>query len=128
MPEGGTISLRASNVVIDAGPGTAVLPGNYVRVTVADSGTGIPQEILAKIFDPYFTTKQTGTGLGLAVAYSVVRNHGGHIGVESGEGPGTTFTIHFPAVPASRIRRGRRRPDHPGEGTGARHGRRAFRA
>lgn len=103
MPEGGTISLRASNVVVDAGPGSAVMPGNYVRVTVADSGTGIPPSILAKIFDPYFTTKETGTGLGLAVAYSVVRNHGGHIGVESREGVGTTFTMHFPAVPASRF-------------------------
>jgi two-component system cell cycle sensor histidine kinase/response regulator CckA len=103
MPEGGTLHLRASNVVIDAGPGSAMLPGNYVRVTVADSGTGIPQEILAKIFDPYFTTKETGTGLGLAVAYSVVRNHGGHIGVESREGVGSTFTIHFPAVPAGRF-------------------------
>jgi len=103
MPEGGTISLRASNVVIETGPGAAVPPGDYVRVTVADSGMGIPHEILTKIFDPYFTTKETGTGLGLAVAYSVVRNHGGNIGVESTEGVGSTFTIPFPAVPASRF-------------------------
>ena len=105
-----------------------MLPGNYVRVTVADSGTGIPREILAKIFDPYFTTKETGTGLGLAVAYSVVRNHGGHIGVESKQGVGSTFTIHLPAVPASRFAAAAAVDDHPGEGTGAHHGRRAVRA
>ncbi|MHB8835259.1 MAG: two-component system sensor histidine kinase NtrB [Candidatus Methylomirabilia bacterium] len=116
MPEGGTIGLRAANVVIDAGPGAAVLPGNCVKVTVADSGTGIPEEILAKIFDPYFTTKETGTGLGLAVAYSVIRNHGGHIGVESKEGVGSTFTIHLPAVPARRSAGAAAVPITPGKG------------
>jgi len=101
MPTGGTIGLRAANVVIDAGPGTAMQPGNYVRITVTDSGTGIAAGHLAKIFDPYFTTKDEGTGLGLAVAYAVVRNHSGHIGVESAPGVGSTFTIHLPAMPAS---------------------------
>lgn len=98
MPEGGTITMRAANV--EVGPGAVVQPGSYALITVADSGAGIPEEALPRIFDPYFTTKQTGTGLGLAVAHSVIRNHGGHVGVESAVGVGTTFTIHLPAVPA----------------------------
>jgi two-component system NtrC family sensor kinase len=88
MAEGGALSLRAQN----AGAG--------VVVEVADTGVGIPAENVAKIFDPFFTTKEIGrgTGLGLAVCYGIVKEHGGHIGVESVVGKGTTFTVMLPAL------------------------------
>jgi len=66
-------------------------------ITVADQGVGIKKEHLSKIFDPYFTTKQKGSGLGLATTYSIIRNHGGHITVESTVAIGTTFSIYLPA-------------------------------
>ena len=72
--------------------------GEYVRITVKDHGIGIAKEYLPKIFDPYFTTKQDGSGLGLATAYSVLKRHGGHIDVESEIGVGTTFHIYLPAT------------------------------
>lgn len=97
MPEGGVIEVRASNV--EAGPEDrlALRPGRHVEITIEDHGTGIPEEFLQKIFDPYFTTKQKGSGLGLATVYSIIKNHGGHISVESTIGAGTAFHIHLPA-------------------------------
>ena len=92
MPEGGAIQLGARNLTV--GPGELPLtPGKYVLITVRDHGLGLPPEHLAKIFDPYFTTKQSGSGLGLAVVYSIIANHAGHITVESELGKGTIFSI-----------------------------------
>jgi len=73
-------------------------PGDYIRIKVSDEGTGIPEGCLKRIFDPYFTTKDKGNGLGLATAYSVVKNHGGLITVESESGRGATFTVYVPAA------------------------------
>jgi two-component system cell cycle sensor histidine kinase/response regulator CckA len=78
--------------------GVSLGEGEYVRISVKDHGIGIAKEYLPKIFDPYFTTKQQGSGLGLATAYSVVKKHGGHITVESEIGVGTTFHIYLPAT------------------------------
>ncbi|MBI1864598.1 MAG: response regulator [Nitrospirae bacterium] len=100
MPEGGTIRIRCENAVVNAEQAESCLslaPGGYIRISVADSGIGIPEEHMKKIFDPYFTTKQRGSGLGLATAYSVIRNHGGCIAVESRLGAGTTFHVYLPA-------------------------------
>jgi two-component system cell cycle sensor histidine kinase/response regulator CckA len=101
MPAGGTIELRAENITINRQQSLGrILPlgqGDYVRITVADQGTGISQEHLARIFDPFFTTKQKGSGLGLATSFSIVRNHGGHLGVESKLGYGSTFYVYLPA-------------------------------
>jgi PAS domain S-box-containing protein len=102
MPVGGTIHISAENVEHTA---QAVLPGRlrggeYVRVVIRDEGVGIPNHLANKIFDPYFTTKKEGHGLGLAAAHSIIRNHGGDIGVESKVGEGTTFTIYLPAKPS----------------------------
>ena len=72
--------------------------GKYVKISVTDQGMGIPMEHLPNIFDPYFTTKQKGSGLGLAVAYSIVKKHGGHLAVESQLGKGTTFHLYLPAI------------------------------
>ena len=98
MPAGGTIDIAAANTHLtdDALPPLAA--GRYVKITVADRGSGIAPEHLPKIFDPYFTTKQRGSGLGLATSYSIVARHGGHIAVESALGRGSTFTIYLPAT------------------------------
>ncbi|MEE9523485.1 MAG: ATP-binding protein, partial [Thermodesulfovibrionales bacterium] len=71
--------------------------GNYAKITVQDKGTGIPEDHISKIFDPYFTTKQEGSGLGLASAFSIIKNHSGHISVDSELGVGTTFSVYLPA-------------------------------
>jgi signal transduction histidine kinase len=78
-------------------------PADYLRVRVVDEGRGIAQEHIPRLFEPFFTTKDVGegTGLGLAVTYGIVREHGGWIDVETQVGRGTTFTIHLPAAPSA---------------------------
>ncbi len=97
MTEGGTIIISASNVIADVADALPLNPGPLVRITIKDMGIGIERRYLDKIFDPYFTTKKNGTGLGLAAAYSIVRRHGGHITVDSKPGAGTTFCLFLPA-------------------------------
>ncbi len=100
MPEGGAISLNAENIVMDKRQRTAAYrglkEGKYLKISIEDHGLGIQKEHLAKIFDPYFTTKEIGGGLGLATTYSIIKKHGGYISVESETGVGTTFNIHLP--------------------------------
>lgn len=103
MPDGGVIRISASNVQVSGGTdgslkGMPVADGPYVRLAVQDQGVGIAPENLPRIFDPYFTTKPGGMGLGLASVYSIVRRHGGHITVRSTPGEGTTFTVLLPAT------------------------------
>jgi signal transduction histidine kinase len=69
----------------------------YVKITIEDEGIGIPKEHLSKIFDPYFTTKHRASGLGLSIAYSIIKHHDGYIGVESEIGKGTKFYVYIPA-------------------------------
>ncbi len=97
MPHGGTLQVDAANVMVNDMDGLPLENGPYVRVSVRDTGMGIPQEYLQKIFDPYFTTKETGTGLGLATSYSIIRKHGGSMTVESEIGVGSTFRFYLPA-------------------------------
>ena len=101
MPEGGDLHLLSENVVIDEGfAGNLKLKqGEYVKVSVVDTGTGMDKEIQEKIFDPFFTTKEKGrgTGLGLASASEVIKNHGGLIDVYSEKGKGAAFNIYLPA-------------------------------
>ena len=101
MPEGGAVSIRAENVALAAQDNPSLQPGDYVRLNIADRGTGIAKEVLPKIFDPYFSTKtrgnQKGMGLGLTICHTVIQRHGGAIVVESKLGVGTTFYIHLPA-------------------------------
>ena len=98
MPGGGTIKIQAENLVLAAESDLPLSPGRYVKISLQDQGGGMPAGYLAKIFDPYFTTKQKGSGLGLATSYFIIKNHHGHIAVESKLGVGTTFTIYLPAV------------------------------
>jgi two-component system cell cycle sensor histidine kinase/response regulator CckA len=99
MPVGGTVVVTAANLAA----GHAVLPpglakGDYVVIAIQDTGVGIPEQYLSKIFDPYFTTKEKGSGLGLATSYSIVRNHGGMIDIVTKTGEGSTFMIYLPAI------------------------------
>jgi CheY-like chemotaxis protein len=101
MHEGGTIHLTAENIDSSekmARQGLVMNSGEYVRISIQDSGVGIPPENLGKIFDPYFTTKEQGSGLGLATSHSIIKKHGGYITVESLPGKGTTFYIYLPAA------------------------------
>jgi PAS domain S-box-containing protein len=97
MPRGGIIHFDAKNVFLDGASSIPLSAGTYVQVSIVDAGEGIAQEHLAKIFDPYFTTKPKGNGLGLASVFSVIRNHAGHIAVHSTPGIGSTFTIYLAA-------------------------------
>ncbi len=97
MPEGGEIEVSAGNVCLKEEERLPLKNGRYVKISIKDQGVGIPAEFLHKIFDPYFTTKQTGNGLGLSSAYSIIKNHNGYIGVESRTGSGTVFDIYLPA-------------------------------
>lgn len=103
MAKGGVITLRAENVVLSAGDRHHLEPGEYVHITVSDAGDGIRPEVLPKIFDPYYSTKQRGPqrgmGLGLTICHSIIQKHKGTITVESVLHHGTTFHIYLPAAP-----------------------------
>jgi PAS domain S-box-containing protein len=97
MPGGGMVRIRGENLVMEAGNELGIDAGRYVKISIQDEGIGISADHLSKIFDPYFTTKQTGSGLGLATAYSIIQNHRGHISVESKLEKGSTFHVYLPA-------------------------------
>jgi PAS domain S-box-containing protein len=102
MPDGGTLTLETENVEIDAAYASAVVgakPGQYVVWRVVDTGTGIPQETLGHIFEPFFSTKgpDRGTGLGLSTVIGIVKSHGGFIQVYSQPGQGSTFSVYLPS-------------------------------
>ena len=104
MPVGGTVRITAANMA----KGDASLPAelakdDHVVITIQDTGIGIPEQYLIKIFDPYFTTKEKGSGLGLATSYSIIKNHGGMIDVRTKSGAGSTFMVYLPAM-AGQIR------------------------
>lgn len=98
MPSGGMIYFGAENVEIKNGDALSLKAGEYVKFWIKDSGVGISAEALPKIFDPYFSTKEEGRGLGLASTHSIVQNHEGTISVESVPGVGTTFIVYLPAI------------------------------
>ncbi|MGD1968906.1 MAG: PAS domain S-box protein [Desulfobacterales bacterium] len=103
MPEGGSLKLKTENVVLGAdfinSQPYQVEAGDYIKITVTDTGIGIDKDTQVRIFEPFFTTKEMGrgTGLGLASVYGIIKNHGGYINVYSEVGQGTTFTIYLPA-------------------------------
>ena len=101
MPNGGTLRVSCDNFIYNSDTTPAIpdlLPGDYIRVKIRDEGVGIPENYLKRIFDPYFTTKPKGNGLGLATTYSIIKNHNGLITVESQVHFGSTFTLYLPAA------------------------------
>lgn len=98
MPHGGSVHIGFENVSVRDRAVPTLRGGDYIKITVQDEGEGIPEENLTRIFDPYFTTKPKGNGLGLATALSILKRHEGYITVESKVGAGTTFTLYLPAV------------------------------
>lgn len=98
MPDGGELRVAAGNLCLAADNGQGLPPGHYVEIVLADQGMGIADEDLNRIFDPYFTTKQSGNGLGLASVHSIVHRHGGRVTVESALGYGTAFTLLLPSL------------------------------
>ena len=102
MPDGGEIFIKTENVYFDKESvlkTPEVEPGDYVKISIADTGIGIPEKIIDKIFEPFFSTKEAGkgTGLGLATVYGIIKNHHGHFEVKSKPGEGTIFTFYLPA-------------------------------
>ena len=98
MPGGGKLTVEAGNAPLAGVNALGLTPGDYIRLSFSDEGCGITDEELKQIFDPYFTTKSGGTGLGLSSVYSIITRHGGHISVTSDVGKGATFTIHLPST------------------------------
>ena len=115
MPNGGSIEISAENMALSEtqslGRGLPLAAGDYIRIAVADHGCGIPVENLEKVFDPFFTTRQKGNGMGLAVSFSIARQHGGHLSVESEPGTGSTFYLYLPASTQTAV------PEQATEGT-----------
>jgi signal transduction histidine kinase/ActR/RegA family two-component response regulator len=119
MPEGGTLSITADAVELteaDAERTIDATPGRYVCLRVRDTGTGMPEDVMDKIFEPFFSTKEEGegTGLGLSTAYSIVQSHDGFLDVDSEPGAGTTFWVYLPVTEDETERRAR--PAEPEDG------------
>ncbi len=102
MPGGGEVTVRAENELLEEDNPHQLASGHYLKVSIEDNGCGIAPEDLTRIFDPYFTTKPQGTGLGLSAVYSIIRKHGGKVEVSSAGGKGSCFSVHMPARPESR--------------------------
>ncbi|NPV45846.1 MAG: PAS domain S-box protein [Armatimonadetes bacterium] len=98
MPEGGKLTVTGRNVQIGSGSALPLEPGAYVQLTFSDEGPGIPPQVLPRVFDPYFTTRPEGNGLGLTIAYSIVKKHGGHIVAQSPAGQGAVMDVFLPAT------------------------------
>jgi PAS domain S-box-containing protein len=98
MPAGGTIELSASNVRIENKEHPILENNDYVKISIKDQGIGIPKDQINHIFDPFFSTKEKGHGLGLATSYSIIHRHGGYIDVNSEPGKGSTFNVYLPAA------------------------------
>ena len=97
MPDGGVVKISSGNLEVTEGAPLPLRPGRYVKTTIEDRGFGIPVKLLPKVFDPFFTTKQKASGLGLAVTYSIIKKHQGHIGMDSEPGTGTAVHVYLPA-------------------------------
>ena len=118
MPGGGKLSLRSENIVIKPKDPSSLHEGRYVKIAIEDHGEGIDEEHLLKIFDPYFTTKEKGSGLGLATCYSIIKRHHGLITVMSKKGMGTLFNIFLPASSGSEAAGKVIKPEQPQIGSG----------
>jgi signal transduction histidine kinase/CheY-like chemotaxis protein len=117
MSGGGEVLISARNVSLESDNRLPLPAGHYVRISVRDRGVGIPPENIGRIFDPFFTTREFGRGLGLTTSFTIVRKHGGHLGVESQPGHGSTFHVYLP-VSTTETEVAPRRAVTPPRGTG----------
>jgi PAS domain S-box-containing protein len=117
MPGGGALEITAANLSFGEKEHPALARGDYVKVSIKDFGIGIPKEIIPRIFDPFYTTKSKGHGLGLATCYSIINRHGGCIDVESEPGKGSTFHVYLPASMESAAGISQAIVNHRGSGT-----------
>jgi CheY-like chemotaxis protein len=97
MPSGGRVDICAETVQLDAHTALPLSPGRYIKIAITDHGPGVPSDVVAKIFDPYFTTKRSSSGLGLAISYSIIRKHGGFLHLEKNSPAGASFVFYLPA-------------------------------
>ncbi len=111
MDESGTIAVKAKNIDLKEGEISSLPEGKYIEVNVIDEGTGISQENLSRVFDPYFSTKPGGSGLGITTAYAVVKKHGGWMDIISRVGKGTTVKILLPAT-IKKLKKDRKEPTY----------------
>jgi CheY-like chemotaxis protein/two-component sensor histidine kinase len=116
MPQGGSLQIIVRNDPQPDATRPGLAAGDYIKIAISDTGQGIRPEDLPRIFDPYFTTKSSGTGLGLAAVYSIVKKHRGHIEVDSEPGRGTTFCLWLPALRDRQAVNARQAP-HPQQTT-----------
>ena len=98
MPQGGKITIQAENIMITGKSSLPLKSGNYLQIMIKDQGRGIPKKYLDKIFDPFFTTTKKAAGMGLTIAYAIIKNHAGYLTVESELGKGTAVSIYLPAT------------------------------
>jgi PAS domain S-box len=117
MPDGGTIEINAANVSFGEKKHPMLAQGDYVKVSIKDFGIGIPKEIMPRIFDPFYSTKLKGHGLGLATCHSIMSRHGGYIDVESEPGKGSTFHLYLPASSGAVVAKAPKVSTHKGNGT-----------
>jgi PAS domain S-box-containing protein len=117
MPNGGTIEVTARNVLMEEGALPSLAGGKYVKLSIKDTGIGIAKDIMPRIFDPFYTTKTKGHGLGLATCYSIISRHGGWIDAESEPGMGSTFHVYLPASAEVAVASGEESVRHQGSGT-----------
>jgi two-component system cell cycle sensor histidine kinase/response regulator CckA len=117
MPNGGAIEITAGNVPLGKKGHPSLAEGHYVKVSIKDTGIGIPKDVMPRIFDPFYTTKSKGHGLGLATCYSIIKRHGGCIDVESEPGKGSTFHVYLPASTETVVAGAAMGTRHAGRGT-----------
>jgi CheY-like chemotaxis protein len=124
MPSGGTLHIETGLARLDEAGGRreSLPPGDYVQLSVSDTGVGMTPEVAARVFEPFFTTKQKGkgTGLGLATVIGIVKGHGGFLSLQSEVGVGTTFRVYLPASGESTVAAGKKLEAAPGRGKGER--------
>ncbi|MBF0099534.1 MAG: PAS domain S-box protein [Desulfobacterales bacterium] len=117
MPDGGIIIIKAENITVSPEDTILLQPGYYLKMTIQDTGVGISEKYISQIFDPYFTTKQKGSGLGLTTTYSIIKKHNGHISVDSKINKGTTFFIYLPTTsPKPFVDKKKKQIEHKGHG------------
>jgi PAS domain S-box-containing protein len=117
MPNGGDIEITAQNISFEEKEHPPLAKGDYVKVSIKDHGIGIPKDVMPRIFDPFYTTKTKGHGLGLATCYSIITRHDGCIDVESDSGKGSTFHVYLPASAESIVKKETVFARHKGSGT-----------